>query len=145
MGNSIIFNTIDLRVIPEVMEMIKKTKAPGIDLKEVELFLYKNVIRSDTKLWVSFDGNKFTGFLLAYLVYPAIKPEVFVAWVYVSSQEERLGEDFMRLVERWARNLKITKISAMVHNNLKAFQTKYGFKLKYYGVEKEIDLNKEAA
>lgn len=135
---SVIFETTDKRIVPEVMKMIEDSKVDGVNPVEIELFIRKNLQDPNTKLWVAFDGDEFTGFLLAYLVAPMIKPEVFIAWAYAHPKARRVGRQLNDAVEKWARSLKITKISAIVRKNVEAFQKKYGFKLEYYEVYKEL-------
>jgi len=143
MEKNLIFESKDLRVIPDVMEMIKKSKIDGVDLAEMELFIRTNLGKKDIRLWISFNGDKITGFVLAYLVFPILKPEVFIAWTYIDPKEKKLGESFIRVVENWARSNGIKKISAFVRDNLKAFEEKYGFKLDYYGVSKILEDKEE--
>jgi hypothetical protein len=135
---SMIFETVDKRVVVDIMELVKKSNKGGIDLREVELFIRSNLGNRDTKLWIAFNGDKITGFLLAYIVSPMVTPEVFIAWAYVDPKESKVGKQFHHLVEKWATSLHITKISTYVRENVEAYQRKYGFKLDYYGVSKDL-------
>jgi len=137
---NVIFQTTDKRVLPDVVEMIKKSNIKEVDVKEMAYFIYKNLGNPETRLWVSFNGEKITGFLLAYIVYPVISPEVFIAWAYVDPKEKGLAKQFHVSVENWAKSLKIKKISAIVRKNLKAFQKSFGFNLEYYTVSKEVTI-----
>ena len=125
------------------MEMIKKTKSHSLNLHEIELFLYKNIANPDTRVWISFDGIKITGFTLAYIVYPAIKPEVFIAWAYMSPRST-LGQDFLNRIEDWAKQIGTSlkmpeiRVSAMVRKSLKMYEEKYGFRLDSYNVIKDL-------
>ena len=134
----IVFETKDLNVIPVIMEMIRLSKVEGIDLNEIELFIRTNIGKRDTKLWVVFDGEKVKGFLLAYVVFPFVAPEVFIAWVYTNPGNTKASKLLYDAVERWARRIGIKKLSAIVRDNLKAFEKAWGFKLEYYTVSKEI-------
>jgi hypothetical protein len=139
-GKNLIFQSTDVKVIPEVMLMIHKSRVKGVDLEEMEAFIYRNLSKSDTRLWIAFDGTKITGFLLAYLVYPYSKPEVFIAWAYSDPWAKDVAPQLMDITERWARSLKITKICTMVRKDLSAYQKKYGFVLDSYNVYKNINL-----
>lgn len=139
-AKNLIFQSIDIRVIPEVMDMIKKSKVEGVDPREMEMFIYKNIAKPETKLWIAFDGDKINGFLLAYLVFPYSRPEIFIAWAYADSKYPEIAPQLMETVEGWARYLKITKIITMVRKDVEAYQKKYGFTLDSYNMYKNIKL-----
>ena len=140
---NLIFRSIDIRIIPYIMEMIRKSKVENVDLKEMEAFIYRNIAKPDTRLWIAFDGEKINGFLLAYLVYPLASPEVFIAWAYSDPKMKDIGPQLMETVEKWARYLKITKICTMVRKDVEAYQKKYNFVLDSYNMYKEIKLKED--
>ena len=136
---NILVETKDIRLIPFLMSMMKETKGVKIDWKELELFLNVNLPSPLIKLCIAFDGTNINGFILAYRVVPMIVPELFVAWTHVDSKYPEVADMFQERLELWARQLKVRKISAMVHKNLKSWEKKYGFELESYIISKELD------
>lgn len=137
-----VFEATDKKIIPVIRDMIdlssKSLSLKGVDLDEVEVFISSNLGKPDTKLWILYDGENINGFIFAYIVHPAIHPEVFIGWAYSDPHVVGGGKMLMSKVEEWARKKKINRISAMVRNNLKAFERSFGLELEYYGVGKEV-------
>jgi len=142
-GKNLVFQSIDIRVIPHVMDMIKKSKVENIDPREMESFIYRNIAKPETKLWIAFDGDKINGFLLAYIVSPYSRPEVFIAWAYADPKSKDVGPKLMEVVERWAKALKITRICTMVRKDVEAYEKKYGFTLDSYNMYKDLNLEEK--
>uniref|UniRef100_A0A6H1ZXC4 N-acetyltransferase domain-containing protein n=1 Tax=viral metagenome TaxID=1070528 RepID=A0A6H1ZXC4_9ZZZZ len=138
LGQSLVFQTIDVRVIPEVMDMIRKSKVDNVDLGAMESFIYRNIANPETKLWIAFDGNKINGFILAYLVSPYSKPEVFIAWAYADPKVKDAMPMLLETTEKWAKALRITRVSTIVRKNVDAYERKYGFTLDSYNMYKEV-------
>lgn len=117
---------------------------PDCKMKESVFYGYMvaGIYNKKTKVFVSYDDNKMSG-CAVITISNNLSGELtlFVVFLWVNPHYRKLWKDYMKYIEKKARELNAVKISFTTSRSEKAIERqmgKYGYKKIYNVIEKNI-------
>lgn len=133
--------TQDPEHFKQIAEMVPLVKDADYTTKEFKVWLLKNYNPKLVKVLIDVDEetNRVKSFLVAQVVRPLIKDEIFIPIAYIDPQSNGLGRVIWNRLEGFARFKQAGKISIYTKSRVRSYSKKYGLKVGFFCMEKNID------
>jgi hypothetical protein len=124
--------TLEINELLEVCNRIKETRDCRISEKVLLRLMGAGNITDRVRTFVSYDQDKMTGCAVLLLQEDLTGDmTLFLIYMYIDKHYPLLTEQYIKLIEEKAKEMKADKISFTTHRNPKAVIRKYG-KYGYY-------------
>ena len=133
--------TQDPEHFKQIAEMVPLVKDADYTPKEFKVWFLKNHDPKNVKVLVDVneETNKVKSFMVAQVVRPLIKDEIFIPLAYIDPHTNGLGKVMWDRLEGFARYKGAGKISLYTKSRVKSYSRKYGLKVGFFCMEKIID------
>ncbi len=131
----------DSKEVQEIFPLLDKVKH-DYNAEAYQAHIINKILDDDTLCLVHREKNGIiNGFLYAEVLFNIDRKEVFVALAYLKTKNKNTGKDFMTLLSVWGRQRGCKNITCLVRpDRARAWQKKYGFRIKRSYLTKEIKL-----